>query len=447
MGAPLMLSHASYTAQVFVDRLLLTWYGTDAMAGQVTGVFFTLSLVGVFISIGEYLTTFVAQYHGAGQPRSIGLAMGQGLIFAVLSGVLLAGVAPFVRPFFEGTGHSPALVEAEVTYSRTLLLGAFVSILLPTLSSFFAGIGRVGVVLGVTVLVNVLNIVLDSLLIFGNLGFPEWGVFGAAVDNVISQGIGCAVLLWILLKKENRERYGLSNLVRFDGPLFRKLLRFGTPAGLHFSVELFAFSIFMILVGRLGTDALAASGISFNLNMIVFMPMLGMGIAVSALVGRYVGARKPESAERATWTAAGLSFGYMVACGLVYVLFPRALLAPYALRADPVEFAAIEEIAVVLLRFVALYSIFDVMNVIFSSAVKGAGDTRFPLYAATLAGLFVLVLPTWFVTTHLGGGWLAAFWCATAYVAAVGIAMLVRFRAGKWKRMSVIGIESGSSTV
>jgi hypothetical protein len=117
----------------------------------------------------------------------------------------------------------------------------------------------------------------------------------------------------------------------------------------------------MVIVGRIG-KALAASGIAFSLNMVVFMPMVGLAVGVSSLVGRYLGAEKPELAERVVYSAFGMSLAYMSACGLLYVLGARLLLAPYAAGADPATFEGVAAIATVLLRFVAVYSIFDMMN-------------------------------------------------------------------------------------
>ena len=112
------------------------------------------------------------------------------------------------------------------------------------------------------------------------------------------------------------------------------------PTGLQYSLEVGAFAVFMVIVGRIGTLELAASGIAFNLNMIVFMPMVGLAIAVSSLVGRYLGADRPDVAERAVRSALAMSFAYMAACGLLYVLGAPLLLAPYAAGADPATWPA-----------------------------------------------------------------------------------------------------------
>src|SRR5262245_29833163 len=177
---PLILSQMSLTLQMFVDRLCLTWYAPEAVAGAVTGIFTTWSLIGLFIGTGEYLTTFVAQYLGAGRPRRIGPAMWQGIYFAVLAALVIAALEPLSGPVFRAAGHPPEVAAAEVTYSSIMMRGAFAAILMATLSTFFAGRGETAVVLRVNIATTIVDCVLNYLWIFGKGGFPRWGVAGAA---------------------------------------------------------------------------------------------------------------------------------------------------------------------------------------------------------------------------------------------------------------------------
>jgi len=438
ISTPLMLTQVSYTLQVFVDRLFLTWYSTDAMAGAVTGYFSTIALIGLFSSVGEYATAFVAQYLGAGRRERIGPAVWQGIYFALASGLLVAALAPLAGTLFTAAGHPPALRESEVAFARVLMHGAFFTILSATLASFFAGRGKTRVVLLVNVAALAVNVVLDWLLIFGHGGFPRWGVTGAARATVAAQAAACALFLALMLRRRHRDRYATSTGWRFEAPLFWRMLRFGIPSGLQLFAEVFAFSLFLVIVGRIGTDALAASGIAFNLNMIVFMPMLGLSMGVSSLVGRYVGMGRTDVAERVTFTAFRMSLVFMAACGALYVFAPRLLLAPYATGADPARFGAIAASTTVLLRYIAFYSIFDMMNVVFAGGLKGAGDTRYPFLLTLTLAVFALLVPSWLLCVKLGYGLYAAWSVATLYVALLGPLMMRRFLARGWKHLSLI---------
>ena len=438
MGYPLILGQLSFTLQTFVDRLFLTWYSPEAVAGAVTALFATWALIGLFIGTGEYLTTFVAQYLGAGRPERIGPAVWQGVYFAVGAGLLVAALSPLAARFFALGGHAPVLQAHEASYARILMQGTFPVVLMATLSTFFAGRGDTRVVLLVNVVATLVNIGLDALWIFGLAGFPRAGVAGAAWATVVSQLCGALLYVALILRADFRRAYHTLSAWRPEPALLGRLLRFGLPTGLQYSLEILAFALFMLIVGRLGTAPLAASGIAFNLNMLVFMPMLGLGLGVSALVGRYLGAERPEQAERATWSALSISLVYMTGCGLLYLFAPRLLLSPYAAGGDPAALAQVWETAVVLLRFVAVYSVFDMLNLICAAGLRGAGDTRYPLGATVVLSWVVMLLPAWLLCERLGFGVYAAWSAASAYVACLGLLMLRRFRQGRWKALRVI---------
>jgi multidrug resistance protein, MATE family len=435
---PLILSHITFTVQVFMDRLFLTWYSVEAVAGAVTGLFVTWALVSFFLGTGEYLTAFIAQYLGAGRPGRVGPAVTQGLYFSVGAGFVLFALYPLGAPVFALAGHDPAVMAHEVTYSRILMQGGFPVVLMGTAATFFTGRGKTKVVLLVNLMVTALDMVLNYLWIFGHAGFPRAGVAGAALSTVLAQGVGAAVYLALIFTSANRRRYGTGRTWRLEWPLFARLLRFGLPTGLQYSIEILAFGLFMVIVGRIGTAELAASGLAFNLNMIVFFPMVGLGIAVAALVARYLGAERPDAAERSVWSALWMSTVYMVLCGIGYFLLPRVLLAPYKAGADPAAFAAVADLAVVLLRFVALYSIFDMLNVMFAAGLRGAGDTRYPLMLTLVLAWLAMLIPAWVLCVELGLGVYAAWSTASAYVVLLGLLELRRFRQGRWRTLRIV---------
>jgi MATE family multidrug resistance protein len=191
-------------------------------------------------------------------------------------------------------------------------------------------------------------------------------------------------------------------------------------------------------VGRLGTASLAATNIAFNINTLAFMPMIGGGIAISVLVGQYLGAQKPDIAQTAVYSGFHLTFIYMTSIAAAYVLLPDLFVAPFAHQADPEGFAEIYRNSIVLLRFVAVYCLFDTMNIIFCSAIKGAGDTRYVMIMTTFLSVFILIIPVYLTVEVLEAGLMVAWVFATAYVISLGVAFYLRFLGGKWRSMRVI---------
>jgi MATE family multidrug resistance protein len=290
----------------------------------------------------------------------------------------------------------------------------------------------------VNVATTVVNLVLDYALIFGRWGFPELGIRGAAIATVAAGVFSLLVFFCLLISGEKDGRYHTRRGWRFERDLFGRLLRFGFPSGMQFFLEIAGFTGFVLVVGRLGTTSLAATNIAFNINTLAFMPMIGCGIAISVLVGQYLGAQKPDLAQRAVYSGFHLTFVYMAAIAAAYGLAPDIFVAPFAHQADPERFAEIYRYSVVLLRFVAVYCLFDTMNIIFCSAIKGAGDTRFVMFMTTILSLFVLILPVYLAVEVLDSGLMVAWVFATIYVISLGLAFFARFLGGRWKSMRVI---------
>ncbi|HWX24734.1 MAG TPA: MATE family efflux transporter, partial [Vicinamibacteria bacterium] len=220
---PLILGQMSFTVQSFVNRLFLTWYSAEALAGAVTGFFVAISLIGLFSATGEYLTTFVAQYLGAGRPERVGPEIWQGIYFSALSGVFVATLSPLAGPLFRWAGHEPLVMGYEVAYTRILMMGAFPIILMATLSTFFAGRGETRVVLLVTLMVTALNVLLDYLWIFGHWGFPRGGVVGAALATITSESFGALAFFALMTRKPLREAHRTLSGWRLEGDLLLRV--------------------------------------------------------------------------------------------------------------------------------------------------------------------------------------------------------------------------------
>ena len=163
------------------------------------------------------------------------------------------------------------------------------------------------------------------------------------------------------------------------------------------------------------------------------MPMIGCGMAVSVLVGQYLGKNRDDIAEKSTYSGFHLTFVYMATIALAYVLFPNVFLDPFTKMGDPESFAEVSVIGIILLRFVAVYSIFDTMNIIFSSAIKGAGDTRFVMKVGGAGPLLLALLPIYFFVFKWGASPHITWMLIAFYALASALIYFWRFRSEKWK--------------
>jgi MATE family multidrug resistance protein len=215
-------------------------------------------------------------------------------------------------------------------------------------------------------------------------------------------------------------------------------MRYGVPNGVFVALDVLAFSVFLVLIGRLGDVELASSSIALTLNMIAFLPAMGVGQAVEVLVGQRLGEDRPDLAQRSTHTGCTLALLFTAAMAVVYVLWPQDLAELFRSERDAERWEQVGALVPLLLRFVAVYCMFDSLNVTFSFALRGAGDTRFVTAAQVTLSWPVLVTPTW-AAWHFGWGLYWAWGFASLYIMLLALTFFVRFRQGKWRSMRVIG--------
>lgn len=436
LAIPFILSSSFMTLQITIDRALLSRASSDAVAASMPAAALYWTIFTLLQNTANYATTFVAQYIGAGRPQRVGPVIWQSLYFSIATGLLFILLRPLAGSLMALGGHSSAIQELEVVYFQCLCFAALPALIVASANSFFAGRGASWIVLIIDAVGMGVNGVLAYGLIFGNLGFPAMGIAGAGWATVAGSTTSAFLAVVLMLLPRYRLSFATLSGWRFDRELFARLMRFGLPAGMQWMLDILAFTAFIFLVGRLGDAELAATNITFTINMVAVLPMLGMGQGVSVLVGQRLGQDRPATAERTTWTGFQLAWLYMGAVAILYALLPDMFLYLFRNDAD-VNGARVVQLVPVLLRFVAVYSLFDSMNLIFSFALRGAGDTRFVTIVALALAWPLMVFPTWAAWYfHWGLYWAWTF--ASCYVVALGFTFLLRFRAGKWKSMRVI---------
>ncbi|HEX7448276.1 MAG TPA: MATE family efflux transporter [Pirellulales bacterium] len=437
IALPLIASTVSWTIMIFTDRVFLAWYSPAAVAAALPAGMLSFAVICFPLGLAAYVNTFVAQYHGAGRNERIGAAVWQAIFIGLAAAPLALITIPLAPGIIEAVDHDPDVTSYEVDYYQAVCAGEATLVLIAALSAFFTGRGEVRTVMVVDSSAAALNILLDYLWIFGHAGFPTMGPKGAAWATTVATWLRLFVYMVLWFRPKFRQTYHTVSGCRFDRELFGRLLWFGFPNGLQYLFEVGSFSVFLMLVGQFGEKALAASNLSFNLNSLAFMPVVGIGLAASTLVGQHLGENRPDLAARSTWSAFALGAILMLPVAALYVFAPHWLLAAYSLHSEPRDFAELEDLASLLLRYVAAYCLFDAMNVILSGALKGAGDTRFVLFV-TLSAALVTGLGCWLGVKHFSLGLYFCWSMMTGWVCLLGVVFLARFVQGRWRTMRVI---------
>jgi MATE family multidrug resistance protein len=434
---PFILSNSCWTLQLAFNRMLLSRAGFDGVGAATVGTMLYWTPVCLLANVAGYASIFVAQYVGAGQPHRVGPAVWQGIHFSLAAGLAFLGLVPLAGPLVALAGHTAELQGLEAAYFGCLGFAALPTLVAAAANSFFAGRGDSRTVLLVNGTGLVVNGVLAYGFIFGRLGLPAWGLAGAALATTIGSLVTALLALGLMLRPCHNATYQTWSGWRLDIVLMGRLLRFGLPAGLTVAVDYLAFAAFLLLVGRLGAAELTATSIAFTLNLIPILPVLGLAQAVAVLVGRRLGEGRPDLARRTTWTGFGLAMSYTAGVAVLLCAVPEALAGAFRVEGGTAAWGDVMRHLLVLLRFVAVYSLFDCVTYVLSAALRGAGDTRFVTAAALGLSWVVMVVPCW-VAWECGWGlyWSWAF--ASLYVILLSLTVLARFRQGRWQSLRVI---------
>ncbi len=442
LAAPLIVSQSFMTVQVVADTILLSHHDPKEMAASLPAVMWFWLPFSLLQFTAGYVSTFVAQYTGAGRPQRVGPAVWQGLHFAVVAGLLFLLVVPLAPALIAVGGHTPALQQLETVYLRCLCYAALPMLVMAAVNGFFSGRGQTWTVLGIEAFGTAVNVALALVLIFGRAGFPEMGIAGAGWATVAGSWASALLALGLLLRPAYRTRFATLSGWRPERELFVRLMKYGGPAGAQVFLDILVFNVFIQLVGRLGEAAVGATTLTVRLNMVAFLPMFGLGQAVCILVGQRLGGNRPDLAEKSAYTGLRWMCGYMWLVAAAYVLIPNVLVGVFAGGRDPASFAAVAALMPRLMMCVAIYSLADAVNVTFSFALRGAGDTRFVSLLTFALAWPIMVAPT-FVVVRSGGSLYWAWMFATAYILSMAVCFFLRFRSGKWKTMRVIEPDLG----
>ena len=441
---PLVIGMSATTVMEFTDRIFLANYSIEAISASTPAGISAYLFMVIFGGVGSYCGVFIAQYYGSGHPEKIGAVLWQGIYFCCFSGVILFTVAEFLTvPLFRLVGHEDSVRALEEIYFSILCKGAILHVAAQTLGAFFNGRGLTRPVMIISIIGMLINIPLDYALIFGYTIFPEMGIAGAGIATIISTAVTVLIFIALTFRKTNIVTFKLLQNTRLDFDLFRRLLRFGVPGSMQFSLDILAFTIFILLVGRIGTVELAATNIVLAVNAIAFMPSMGVSQGVCVMVGQALGRKTPNQATSATWSAIHLLLLYIFAIDMIFIFSPELVLSLFVPQ-ETVEgsYREVVTVGTHLMRIVACYLFFDALYMVFSGVLRGAGDTRFIMWSVAITSLFCFVLPLLVGIEYFEMGIYYSWSCVVFFIVSLFLVSSFRYAKEKWKAMLVIEPET-----
>ncbi|MEM6980232.1 MAG: MATE family efflux transporter [Planctomycetota bacterium] len=471
VATPLMVSTGMFSLVLFMDRTMLLWHDPSEMSAAMASGNLFWTMVCPIVGTVSMTGALVGQLVGAGRQRQVGSLLWQAVWLSLISLPLFGLLSLGARTWLALTDQPENLRDMEAIYFATLMWGGAGEVMQTGLAGFYSGIHRTRTVMMVSLISGMVNLILDAVLIFGldpawwggsGDRILEWGIFGAGLASTISFWFKAVLYAGLLCQPKWRQTYGLFRRWQWHGPMMWRLIYFGVPAGLMMVTEAGGFTAIVLRIGRLGDVPLQATTMAINFNMIAFIPLVGLSIATSVLVGQTLIRDGASVARSHVMAALIIGWGYSASWAIAYGWAGEFLISLYAVSQDTqnvvatdvlasgaeVDAAFASRVATGLLGFVSLYVVFDATQLILAGALRGAGDTWFVLVASALVSFGAVTIGVVFEpafdlglpsdspeTLNALQFW---WWIITGWVLALLVAMAARYWQGRWQSMRMV---------
>ena len=431
LAVPMVLEMLMESVFAVVDIFWVGHIGPDAVATVgLTESLLTLAYTAAMgLSIG--VSAMVARRIGEKNPEGAGEAAVQGIALGVSLAAVIGVAGVLLAPRLLGLmGASPAVIATGQTYTRVMLGGNVVILLLFLINAIFRGAGDAAIAMRVLWLANWINIILGPLLIFGIGPFPRLGVTGAAIATTIGRGTGVLYQLYRLWRRDGRVVIH-GHQIQLKPAVMKTLLRLSGTGTFQVFVGMASWIGLTRINASFGTDALAGYQIAIRIIIFALLPSWGLANAAATMVGQSLGAGKPERGEEAVWRAAFYNLIFLGAAGLVFIIFARSI--THLFTQDPI----VAGIAADCLRIISYGYVFYAYGMVLTNAFNGAGDTWTPTWL-NLFCFWVWEIPlAWVLARHFNLGPQGVAWAVTIAFSTLAVASAVLFRRGRWKLKTV----------
>jgi putative MATE family efflux protein len=420
-----------------VGRLPDPALATASQAALGLGMPLFWAVGGFFSAVSFGTQAITARRYAEGDPARTGQVLWNALLVALVAGLVGAGLGWWLTPTAIDAlaTASPAQAELGAAYARMRMLGIPAMVLTFGYKAFFDGVGRTRVHLWAALVMNVLNIGLNWLLIYGApaLGIPAMGLAGAGLASALSTYVGLFIMVGISLRPTYLHRYHFYRRAHTRWSIVRDIVRLMLPSGSATVILMVGFMLLMRFVGQIdaaagGNTYSAATKALMDTASLCFMPIIAFGTATATAVGQSLGAGKPNLAARYGWESVRVGVLVMLAVATVFLAVPEEILRVWAPNDPAVVAAGADSLRIVATALPAL-----VVGLVLSQALYGAGANTYVMVVEGVLHFGVLVPLSWLLGPRLGWG-LEGVWLAAAlYTDLLGLAMAGKFLGKRWR--------------
>lgn len=418
----------------FVDRAFLSAHSMAAFESVLPASTLTWVFVGFFQAVVAYSGVFVAQFHGAKNPRMCSAGFKAATWIALCSGALVLALVPFANWILARTAPSSELLAMEREYCDICLAGGFFVCAQMAAASYFTGRGRTRIVFWVNLAGNLLNIALDPFLIFGWCGLPALGIAGAAYATVAAMAFQWLALASFAVRAVRGETGGETT--DSVAHLVWRVLRYGVPSGAYSVLNMLSFTVFVFVTEKVGDLEFAVSNAVFTVNYLLYAPMEGFAVGAQTLVGQARGRGDDAAASLAARRTVLLAASVALVFAVAVLVFCRPVLAIFA-PSDPELAPRFLSLGFTLFMLMGCWLVLDAVDTVLCGALRGAGDTRFVMWWMTFCAFGVWLPLVWVVSETRFT--MPLLWTTTVvYVAVLFVGSFLRWRRGGWKSIRLV---------
>ncbi|MFY0618028.1 MAG: MATE family efflux transporter [Shimia sp.] len=425
LGVPLIGGHVAQFAIGLTDTIMLGWYSVQSLAAVVLGstFFFVIFILGSGFAIA--VMPLVAEAEAEDDQQGLRRITRMGLWLSLIFGIVVQPLFLLSGTLLLGLQQAPDVAELSQAYLRIAGLGLVPALLVMVLKSYLAALEHTRVVFWVTMAAVPINALVNYWLIFGNAGLPELGVRGAAIASIIVQFVSLiGVILYAL--RALPEHALFARIWRPDWEVFASVFRLGLPIGLTNLAEVGLFSASSIMMGWLGTIALAAHGVALQLASLAFMVHLGLSNAATVRVGNAMGRKDADHMARGAQVAIVMSLLIAFVAVAVFLLVPEQLLGLF-IKPDEPQRDVIIATGVGLLYVAALFQVVDGAQIMALGLLRGVQDTRGPMVIAAVSYWIIGVPSAYFLGFVWQWGGEGVWFGLVLGLTAAAILLMLRF--------------------
>lgn len=435
---PIAVSMMSFTLKGTVDTWMVGRLGMFALAGVGFGGVLAWNFITLPWGVLRGQRPLISQHVGAGQQAKAFSFGAHAFYLAGAAGLLLLAASSAIGGLGESLSTRAGLdgptAEACGTYLRGRMQWALPTLLLFAIAEYQRSLGRTRVPMAVDLLVHPLNVGFNGLFIFGWLGAPQLGVYGAALGTGLADCAGLGIMLWLVRSRSPRPPGALR--LRWDR--LKEVLKVGATGGVQFSLETLAFGSITFVIASLGTVSMAVHQASLNVMFLSLLPAVAIGDAGAVLIGRYVGEKDYDGAARALRSVLQIIMPFMGAMGLAFLFWGDDVVGLFLEAKDPLRRAAGLELAGRVMVAVAIFQLADALQIAFRFAMRAAGDHLWVTLVGVLCA-WVLSVPLAAAVVHVFGGDLAHVWLVWSIESWVGgLIFAWRWRGGAWRSRRLV---------